>query len=190
MIDSRRKSATKQTHSKNNSETVSGDTVSASSRTPTSDLSTDVNELRSMGVEALRVRWARRFRTTAPPIQSADVLMRLYVHTIQTETYGDLDNETTKLLARARAAVARGKSPLPRTATQLRTGTVLVREWRGVTHRVLVLDRGFQHENRRFQTLTEVARAITGTHWSGPRFFGLEEKSPQKHELPMTGETQ
>lgn len=189
MIDLRSKIAPKQRHGKNNSERVSADTISASTQTPTSEVSTEVNELRSMGAEALRVRWARRFRSTAPPIQSADVLMRLYAHKVQVETYGELDNETTKLLARARAAVARGKSPLPRTATQLRTGTVLVREWRGVTHRVLVLDRGFQHDNRRYQTLTEVARAITGTHWSGPRFFGLEEKSPHKYELPMTGET-
>jgi hypothetical protein len=50
----------------------------------------------------------------------------------------------------------------------------LSREWRGVTHRVLVLDQGFEHQGTRYGSLSEVARAITGTRWSGPRFFGLE----------------
>jgi hypothetical protein len=150
-------------------------------------LDTDIAELRSMGVEALRIRWAQRFRATAPPIQSPDVLMRLYAWRAQVEGYGELDDETKRLLARARTAVAKGKSPLPKSAMQLRSGIVLVREWRGVTHRVLVLDRGFQHNNCRFRTLTEVARAITGTHWSGPRFFGLEER-PRRRDAPTAGE--
>jgi hypothetical protein len=58
----------------------------------------------------------------------------------------------------------------------LKAGTVLVREWRGIEHRVLVLDGGFEHRDRRYKSLSHVARAITGTNWSGPRFFGLEPK--------------
>ena len=60
-------------------------------------------------------------------------------------------------------------------------GSVLVREWRGVVHRVLVVDNGFEHRDKRYRSLTKVARAITGTRWSGPRFFGLDaanEKAP------------
>lgn len=166
---------------------VSADPLPATTETPSPDLDAEVAGLRSMGVEALRVRWAKRFRSTAPSIQSADVLLRFYAWRIQAESYGELDDDTRTLLARARAAVAKGKSPLPRSAMQLRSGTVLVREWRGVTHRVLVLDRVFQHDNKRFRTLTEVARAITGTHWSGPRFFGLEERRQQSNEPPVGG---
>lgn len=163
---------------------VSADTLPASTETASSHPDAEIIGLRITGVQALRIRWARRFRSTAPPIQSADVLMRFYAYRIQAEIYGELDDETRKLLTRARTAVAKGKSPLPRSAMKLRPGTVLVREWRGVTHRVLVLDRGFQHENKRFSTLTQIARAITGTHWSGPRFFGLEERSHKSNELP------
>ena len=62
----------------------------------------------------------------------------------------------------------------------LRAGTVLVREWRGVAHRVLVLDTGFEHQGKRFGSLSEVARAISGTRWSGPRFFGLQDRPPSE----------
>ena len=59
-------------------------------------------------------------------------------------------------------------------AVRLKPGTTLVREWHGRTHTVLVLaDGGFEHEGRRYPSLTRLARAITGAHWSGPRFFGL-----------------
>ena len=72
--------------------------------------------------------------------------------------------------------IAKGKAPLPDNGQSLRAGTILVREWRGVTHRVLVLDEGFEHEGKRYGSLSEAARAISGTHWSGPRFFGLEKR--------------
>ena len=59
-------------------------------------------------------------------------------------------------------------------------GTMLIREWRGVSHRVTVLDNDVVYRGRRYKSLSEVARAITGTHWSGPLFFGL--KRPAKEE--------
>ena len=71
-----------------------------------------------------------------------------------------------------------GNGTLPRSVLNpLKTGSVLVREWRGVEHRVLVLDDGFEHRGRRYKSLTQIARTITGTRWSGPRFFGLEAPS-------------
>jgi hypothetical protein len=80
-------------------------------------------------------------------------------------------------------AVAKGRAPSP--GTGLRAGTILVREWRGMTHRVLALDEGFEHDGKRYGSLSEVARAISGTRWSGPRFFGIEERQPRK-EAPKS----
>ncbi len=61
---------------------------------------------------------------------------------------------------------------------RLKPGTTLVREWHGRTHTVLVLaDGGFEHEGRRYASLTRLARAITGARWSGPRFFGLRRST-------------
>jgi hypothetical protein len=67
----------------------------------------------------------------------------------------------------------------------LKPGTRLLREWGGRTHSVIVLDGGFEYDGSRYRSLTEIARRITGAHWSGPRFFGLRKTAAQlgaKHE--------
>ena len=141
----------------------------------TSDsVSRDLARLEGLGVHALRDLWSRRFRGVAPPIQSADILRRLMAWKIQVEAFGDLDAETQRRLRDLMRSVGNGRGVVDRMATHLRAGMVLVREWRGREHRVLVLDRAFEHEGKRYKSLTQVARAITGTHWSGPRFFGLD----------------
>jgi hypothetical protein len=129
--------------------------------------------LKGQGVEALRIAWALRFRRPVPRIQSTDTLRRIYAWSLQVEAFGDLDDEIFKLLSRARAFLKKGKSSIGTVGPQLRPGTVLVREWHGVLHRVLVLNEGFEHDGQRYRTLTEAARVITGTRWSGPKFFGL-----------------
>lgn len=130
--------------------------------------------LGSLGVADLRKTWAARFRRPAPPIQSADILFRLIAWKLQVNTFGDLDADTASKLTRLKTASSRGKPATPSPALGLRPGSILSREWRSVAHRVLVLDRGFEHQGVRYGSLSEVARAITGTRWSGPRFFGLE----------------
>jgi Protein of unknown function (DUF2924) len=59
---------------------------------------------------------------------------------------------------------------------RLKPGARLVREWRGRTHTVMALDDGFEFEGRLYRSLTQIAREITGAHWSGPRFFGLKDR--------------
>ena len=59
----------------------------------------------------------------------------------------------------------------------LRTGTTLVRQWRGHTHTVLVREDGFEYEGQHYRSLTVIAERITGAHWSGPRFFGLTKRA-------------
>ena len=64
--------------------------------------------------------------------------------------------------------------------TRLKAGTVLVREWHGVTHRVTVLDDGFDFDGERFRSLSEIARKITGVRWSGPLFFSLKSSAKEQ----------
>jgi hypothetical protein len=52
-------------------------------------------------------------------------------------------------------------------------GARLIREWHGRTHIVTITDAGFDYAGDSYRSLTEIAKTITGTHWSGPRFFGL-----------------
>jgi hypothetical protein len=63
----------------------------------------------------------------------------------------------------------------PRHDVHLLEGTKLLREWRGMTHEVTVVDSGYEHQGKRYRSLSAVARAITGTQWSGPLFFGLRK---------------
>jgi len=153
------------------------------SATITDPMAAEIVALKDKGVDALRECWFHRFQSPAPPIQSADILRRLFAWRLQVEAFGDLDPETTTSLKRSRTAVAKGRTPRP--GTGLRAGTILVREWRGVRHRVLALDEGFEHDGKRYGSLSEVARAISGTRWSGPRFFGIEER-PIRKETPKS----
>jgi hypothetical protein len=63
----------------------------------------------------------------------------------------------------------------PRHDVHLLEGTKLLREWRGLTHEVTVIEGGYEHQGKRYRSLSAVARAITGTQWSGPLFFGLRK---------------
>ena len=140
---------------------------------PEEQIDREIEALKGQGVDALRKLWLRRLPSTPPKIQSADILRRLIAWKIQVEAFGDLDPETKARIRQLMRAADKGEVAPPRSAA-LKAGTILVREWQGVEHRVLVLEQGFEHQGKRYRSLSEVARTIAGTRWSGPRFFGLE----------------
>ena len=140
---------------------------------PSRTVAHELAQIEKMPIAALRDLWRRRFRSEPPPIQSGDILRRLVDWKIHVEAFGDLDAATRAQIDQRARAGRRGASDVPAAAI-LKAGTLLIREWRGVEHRVLVLDQGFEHHDRRYRSLSEVARAITASRWSGPRFFGLE----------------
>ena len=78
-----------------------------------------------------------------------------------------------KLAALTRSAESDATEQAGSPMLRLKPGSKLMRAWRGKTHTVLVLDDGFEHHGKRYTSLTQIANALTGTHWSGPRFFGL-----------------
>ena len=139
-----------------------------------------------MSVTQLRDVWRQRWRSAAPPVQSADILARMMAWRLQTETYGDIDREMLRRIDDLGRRLSDGKPLLPNTGETLPAGTVLTREWRGQRHTVTATDGGFLHEGKTYATLSEIARAITGTRWSGPRFFGLEAER-QSRTRPAAG---
>jgi hypothetical protein len=97
------------------------------------------------------------------------------------ETLGGLKPATVRLLERiADDAAARRESSPPPANIRVSAGTVLVREWHGKKHRVTVLEDGFLYRAKCFHSLSQIARTITGSRWSGPLFFGL--KSARKEQ--------
>lgn len=100
-------------------------------------------------------------------------MRRAIAHDIQERVHGGLAPNVARELDRIAKRLARdGTCGADRT---LKPGTRLVREWHGRTHHVLVLDQGFQFEDRAYRSLSQIAQAITGAKWSGPRFFGLNQ---------------
>jgi hypothetical protein len=102
----------------------------------------------------------------------------MLAYRMQANAYGDLDAATVKVLDRIarqkeREAADRSAGIRRRPPRTLKPGTILVREWGGELQRVAVLAEGYAWNGKTFRSLSTVAKAITGTQWSGPRFFGL-----------------
>jgi hypothetical protein len=115
--------------------------------------------------------------------------MRLLAYKLQARVHGDLDPDTTRYLDRVARDHARRRDsaetrkpksvpPIPAVPRDrsLKPGTLLMREHAGTMHRVTVMPQGFAWQGTTYPSLSEIARAITGTRWNGPRFFGLRNK--------------
>ena len=119
-------------------------------------------------------RWRVLFGGRAPDLPRA-LLQRILAYRIQADAAGDLDPTTIKLLDRlGRGEISEIALPELRA---IKPGTLLVREWDGTLQRVVVLESGFASNGVTYESLSKVARAITGTNWNGPRFFGLRDRA-------------
>ncbi len=109
----------------------------------------------------------------APPPLTPDLLLRGIAYRMQERVHGGVPTKTVKAIRRlAERAERDAADPVAR--VQVKPGSRLVRSWNGTTYSVLVTDDGFMLGEKRFTSLSHVARAITGAHWSGPRFFGVK----------------
>ncbi len=125
-------------------------------------------ELGQMDRAALRVAWAEAFGDVPPRFLSMIFMRKALIWQEQCTKFGGLKPD----LKRALKAAAAGKQVRAQ-APQIRTGTQLVREWNGRRYQVEVTDDGFRMNGEHFRSLSAIALRITGTNWSGPRFFGL-----------------
>jgi Protein of unknown function (DUF2924) len=138
----------------------------------------EIAHLRGLDFEGLRARWRSLTGRAAPAHVPKTLLLRVLAYRVQAAALGDLDKASVRLLERlATEGPSSGRSTVPvPDRVGLRPGTVLVREWEGRPQRVLVLAEGFAFNGTTYRSLSAVARAITGTRWNGPRFFGLREE--------------
>ena len=148
----------------------------AAGRDTTSSVETEILSLSELSIGDLKAAWARRFNSNPPAVRSCPLLLRLFAWQLQADAAGGLDAVTTRRLGSIAKALERDGTYEPKIRSNLSAGVVLTREWKGVVHRVTVTSVGFQHLGKRYGSLSDIARTITGTRWSGPRFFGLEQK--------------
>jgi hypothetical protein len=141
-------------------------------------LDIEIARLRGLDVGELRARWRTVFRRRASPHLPRHLLFRILAYRLQADHLGDLNAATRRLLDRSGSPAEAGKlaADFNERRTDLRPGTLLVREWNGELHRVMVLADGFAWNENIYPSLSKVASAMTGTRWNGPRFFGLRDK--------------
>jgi hypothetical protein len=121
----------------------------------------------------LRDLWRDLYGSDPPQQISQLLLSQAVAHRLQVKALGGLNFSSRRALVRA---AEESGSKLATTPAQqgIDTGSVLVRVWHGETHQVTTLKKGVQYRGKRYRSLSEVVREITGTRWSGPRFFGLK----------------
>jgi hypothetical protein len=141
-------------------------------------LDNEIARLRNLDLRALRARWRGVYRREAPMHLPRHLLFAVLAYRLQADELGDVAPDAVRLLRQLAVSnglidPARLTSTFDRRRTMLRSGTLLTREWNGQIHRVIVLDGGYGWNGKTYGSLSKVAHAITGTRWSGPRFFGL-----------------
>lgn len=136
-------------------------------------LNVKLDALPQSSIGDLQDRWRRLYRAAPPPMIGRDLLTLAIAWKLQANTLGGLRPVIRRRLAGLEEALAKkGDLPPPRTL-QPKPGARLMRAWQGETHTVLVLEDGFEWRGEQHASLSAIARKITGTRWSGPRFFGL-----------------
>ena len=139
-------------------------------RTDPAAIEAAIARIRSLALDALRRRWRAVFGRAAPVSLSKDRLGRMIAWRMQEQAFGGLDRESLTFLD---GLARHGGSP----RRQLKPGTVLVRDYQGQRHTVTVAPNGFDWQGTTYPSLSAIARAITGTAWSGPRFFALARRN-------------
>ena len=135
---------------------------------PALSITAEITRLESLALDALREEWRRQHQTPPPRRLSRDILLRGITYQLQERFFGGVPKSVLRKLQSQTSSAATGGS-----RPKFKPGTRLVREWRGVTHTVVMLADGVEWRGQRYRSLSVVAREITGAHWSGPRFFGL-----------------
>jgi hypothetical protein len=146
----------------------------------TQSIEIELAQLRDLDLKALRLRWQTVTGRAAPPHLPRHLLHAMLAYRIQADAFGDLDPASVQLL---KLAIVSGVSIKALTDKvdlrnqQMLPGAILTREWNGQIHRVMVLADGFAWDGKSYDSLSSIARTITGTKWNGPRFFGLRSAS-------------
>lgn len=129
----------------------------------------EITRILALDIEQIRLLWHSTFKKPAPKSLSRMLLCRMLVWRLQERAFGGHDAATVKLLS----TYALGKAAEIPAFRKLKSGTILVREYQGTRHTVTIAQDGYIWQEKTYSNLSAIARAITGTNWNGPRFFGL-----------------
>jgi hypothetical protein len=131
----------------------------------------EVERIQTLKLDEVRALWRDTFKKEVPKALTRDLLVRTLCWHIQEKAFGGHSTAIIKLLA----GYAKGRPSESDRLRRLKPGTELVREFEAERHTVVITGEGFRWRGEDYPSLTAIARAITGTNWNGPRFFGLRE---------------
>jgi len=131
-------------------------------------------KLPSLDKPRLRELWQKSFDHPASPRLRRELMLPVLAFRIQELSQGGLPAQTRAKLTETIGTLSTSNREVPR---RFRPGTRIVREWKGTIHEVTITDGGFDYEGETFKSLSPIACRITGTHWSGPAFFGTKGKN-------------
>ncbi len=147
-------------------------------------LAQELKDLETRGDE-LKDCWRSLYGTKPPQKIHRSLLIAAVAHRMQENALGALKSSVRRHLMRVANDTVTSRPSPGHLSLRPRAGTLLVREWGGVTHQAKVLEDGILFRSKRYKSLSEVARLITGSRWSGPLFFGLRSSAKeQKHGTP------
>ena len=144
-------------------------------------LAQDLRDLGTRGDAELKERWRNLYGTEPPGKIHRSLLIQAIAYRVQQNVLGALKPSVRRHLMRVARNAADGRQAPGYTILSPKPGTVLVREWGGVTHQVKVLEDGLLFRGKRYQSLSEIARVITSSRWSGPLFFGLKSAAKEQN---------
>lgn len=147
--------------------------VGTHKRANTEALAAEINALGEMTYADLRFAWRRLYRVHPPKKLSRDLLELGVAWKLQERVLGGLSAATKRQLAELARSMATKSDLTKARKVTLKPGARIVRDWGGETHEVLVVEDGFVWQGKTWRSLSAIAREMTGTHWSGPRFFGI-----------------
>jgi hypothetical protein len=134
-----------------------------------------LSRLPKLDIHELREEWRCLYKADVSPHLSRELLIRAVAYRMQEVALGGLRPEPQRQLRQIAQELKQTGGAAKRFRLQLKPGTRLMREWQGRTYEVVVLDDGFFWQGTRCNSLSAIARKITGTAWSGPLFFGLKQ---------------
>jgi hypothetical protein len=140
-----------------------------------SALEDEIGSLEHLPTHELKIAWRQLYRSEPPRCLPRDLMIRALAYRMQERAHGGLAPATKRKLRSLVAELAAKGTQVFDPGIALKPGARLIRDWAGQTHTVIVLENGFDYDGERYPSLTKIAAKITGAHWSGPRFFGIDK---------------
>ena len=146
-------------------------------------LEEEIANLPTFSKAELLKKWRERFKQPPPSHLNKPILVPLLAYRLQEQAFGGLKPAYKRRLRQLAESFEQNPTRVVKTdssSARIKPGTRLIRQWDGQTHQVTVAEQGFEYKGERYKSLSEIARLITGTRWSGPLFFGLKQSAKNR----------